>query len=63
MNDTIEEIRKAIGEETINELQESVSELLEIPQFRQYAKQGKLGLLDSRYRTIDQLISLGILKV
>jgi len=47
--------------EAIAELQKSVDEMRELPQYRQYVNQAKLGLLDSRFEIMDKLLAAGIL--
>lgn len=48
--------------EAIKRLQESVDEMKQSPQFRQYVKQRKLSLIDSKFEIIDRLLCAGVLK-
>ena len=48
--------------EAIRGLQESVDEMKQSPQFRQYVEQRKLSLINSKFEMIDRLLNLGVLK-
>jgi len=44
-------------------LQDSVNELYELPQYKQYVEQHKLSLIDGKYAMIDKLLDEGLLRV
>ena len=46
----------------VAEMQEMLDDIAGLPQYREYARQGKLSLLDSRFETFDEAIRMGIIK-
>ncbi len=63
----VEQLVEALGKEEWEKqlagFQELIDDILRSPQFQQYARQGQLGLLDSKFQMIDKLIIEGIVKV
>ena len=55
------EISKMLSPEILTDLQNSVDEMRNVPQFRNYVNEHKLGLIDSNYDIIDRLLDLGYL--
>ena len=49
--------------QNVERLQTVLDELIQVPQFRQYALQDKLSLIDSRFKLIDNLLEGGLLKI
>jgi len=53
-----------IPQNLLDSLQEDVDhQMLTNPQWRDYARQGKLGLIDSRMAYVDELIKYGYIRV
>jgi len=47
----------------IAEIQGLVNKLYTFPQFKEYVRQGKLSMLDSRLETVDELIRRGLVTI